>query len=171
MNGMERTWRWYGPDDPVSLTDIRQAGATGIVTALHQIPIGEVWPVAAIRERKRLIEFDDSVTPPRRRGLVWSVIESVPVREDIKMGAPNRDRYIENYKETLRHAGQCGVPTVCYNFMPVLDWTRTDLEFELEEDQSRLFGHRPVARHGRAARFGDGHHPQRGVLPAVGAAS
>jgi len=110
MQGMEQTWRWYGPDDPVTLHDIRQAGATGIVTALHEIPIGEVWPVAAIRERKRLIETDDTVTPPKRRGLVWSVIESVPVHEDIKMGLPGRERFIEHYKQTLINAGQVGVP-------------------------------------------------------------
>jgi len=135
---MEQTWRWYGPDDPVTLNDIRQAGATGVVTALHQIPIGEVWPVAAIRERKRLIETDDSVTPPRRRGLVWSVIESVPVHEDIKMGRAARDTYIAHYQQTLRNAGECGVRCVCFNFMPVLDWTRTDLNFVLEDGSHAL---------------------------------
>lgn len=138
MQGMEQTWRWYGPDDPVTLSDIRQAGATGIVTALHDIPIGNAWSAADIRARRRLIEFDDSVSPPRRRGLVWSVVESVPVHEDIKMGLPSRDRYIENYRQTLRNLGEAGVPCLCYNFMPVLDWTRTDLAFELEDGSKAL---------------------------------
>lgn len=130
---MEQTWRWYGPGDPVSLPDIRQAGATGIVTALHEIAIGEVWPLEAILERKDEIMFDRSSKPPVERGLTWSVIESVPLHEDIKMGRPTRDKYIENYKATLKNVGMAGIKTVCYNFMPVVDWTRTDLRFKLED--------------------------------------
>lgn len=135
---MEQTWRWYGPSDPVSLPDIRQAGATGIVTALHEIPIGEVWSSKAIEERKRIIEWDDNAAPPRRRGLAWSVIESIPVHEDIKQGKPNRDKWIEKYQQSIRNVGQAAIPVVCYNFMPVVDWTRTNLSMELEDGARAL---------------------------------
>lgn len=127
---MEKTWRWFGPNDNITLDMLRQIGVEGIVTALHQVPNGNVWTPEAIAERKSLIES---------HGLRWSVVESLPVSESIKFGGPDREQLLENYKVSLRNLGKAGIKTVVYNFMPVIDWIRTDLNYRLPDGTQTLY--------------------------------
>lgn len=131
---MRHTMRWFGPKDPVSLLDLRQSGCEGVVTALHDIPVGDVWSYEAIQERKHIIEQDNHQLTP----LAWMVVESLPVHEDIKKGKPSRDHFIQNYRTSLQNLAASGIDTVCYNFMPVLDWSRTHLAYPMPDGARAL---------------------------------
>ena len=133
--GLKHTWRWFGPADPVSLEDITQAGVYDIVSSINHIPIGEIWTIEDLKKRKKVIERNTSSEKPN---LTWSVVESLPIHEDIKLGHPNRDKWIENYIESIRNIAGIGIKVICYNFMPVVDWTRTNLELVLQNGAKTL---------------------------------
>src|ERR1700694_2836889 len=135
FSNLEQTFRWFGPSDAVTLAAIRQTGATGVVNALHHIPCGDVWSLEEIKLR------DDTI---KAAGLRWSVVESVNIHESIKTGSKQRDEYIEKYIITLKNLSEAGIKTVCYNFMPVLDWTRTNIDFRLPNNASALRYHAPA---------------------------
>ena len=124
---MRESWRWFGPNDPVSIDDIRQTGVTDIVSALHTVPTGDVWTLEAIRDYQSLIED----AAPDLAPLKWTVVESIPVHEDIKLARPGHEKYIQAWIQSMENLAECGIKTICYNFMPVIDWTRTDLKFKL----------------------------------------
>ncbi|MFT4939532.1 MAG: mannonate dehydratase [Paraglaciecola sp.] len=124
---MRESWRWFGPSDPVTIDEIRQTGATDVVSALHTIPAGDIWSKEAIRQHQSLIEDCESGLVP----LKWSVVESIPVHEDIKLARRGHEKYVANWIASMENLAQCGIKTICYNFMPVIDWTRTDLNFKL----------------------------------------
>src|ERR687896_1440018 len=127
---MQMTFRWFGPDDPIPLEYVRQIpGVRGVVSALYDVPVGEAWPADSLARLRDTID---------RAGLAFSVLESIPVHEDIKLGAPTRDRLIDDYCESVRNTGRAGVPVVCYNFMPVFDWMRTDLALPLDDGSTAL---------------------------------
>lgn len=134
---LEKTWRWFGPNDTIALSDLKQIGVEGIVTSLHPIKPGNIWHMDDILSIKKMIE---------QEGLTWSVVESLPVSDDIKLGTGNRDEHIENYKISLINLAQCGIKTVCYNFMPVLDWVRTNLHYrDNDGTETMLFDYHTFA--------------------------